>query len=69
LTTKLDEQKSWSQRHYLDPDATLKEIGKEFNAAASYVFMRVNNLGITYKKKSFYINSAMKQSEKSSLKK
>ena len=48
------------------PDATLKEIGEHFNAAASSVYARIKTLGFTYKKKSFYTKNAMKKSVKSS---
>lgn len=52
-----------------NPDATLKEIGEHFGAAASSVYARIKNLGFTYKKKSCYIKRGTKKSEKSLLKK
>jgi len=51
-----------------NPDATLKDIGEQFNASAVAVFKRVRSLGLTYKKKSFYTKNVMKKSVKSSLK-
>ena len=50
------------------PDATLKEIGEHFGAAASSVYARIKSLGFTYKKKSFYTKSATKKNVKRSLK-
>jgi len=61
-----DKVKEYISKH---PDATLKDIGEQFNASAVAVFKRVRSLGLTYKKKSFYTKSVMSKNVKSSLKK
>lgn len=46
------------------PDATLGEIAKHFNCAASSIHYRIKKGKITYKKKSFYILKEMKKKGK-----
>jgi len=58
---KSEELKAYIHAH---PDATLKEIGEHFNAAASSVYTRIKNFGFTYKKKSFYTKSVMSRNAK-----
>ncbi|MDR1890983.1 MAG: transposase, partial [Puniceicoccales bacterium] len=55
-------------REYIknNPDKTLKEIGAAFGAKDASVLYRIRQLGISYKKKSYYTRSGTKKSAKSS---
>jgi putative transposase len=57
---KLDPEKL---REYIKnhPDETLKQIGTAFGANPVSVFTRIRQLGITYKKKSYYTRSGTKK--------
>ncbi|MDR1890843.1 MAG: transposase [Puniceicoccales bacterium] len=55
-------------REYIknNPYKTLKEIGAAFGAKDASVFYRIRQLGISYKKKSYYTRSGMKKCGKHS---